>query len=55
MKRHSWIKLGRNRKECVKCGIVIFPERAEDGYNLMWKYYYKHSPAKILEKNPGCK
>ena len=55
MKRHSWIKIGRGKKECVRCGIVSFAIRANDGYNTIWKYYYKSSPGNILDQNPGCK
>ena len=42
-------------KVLAKCGIITFEQRAEDGYNTIYKFYYKHSPSIIIDVNPGCK
>ena len=55
MKRHSWMKIGHGKKECVRCRIITYAECADDGYNLIWKWYYKHNPGNVLDSNPGCK
>lgn len=36
--RHSWMKIGNNRKECARCGMIATVKKAPDGYNNIWTY-----------------
>lgn len=54
-KRHSWIKIGHGKRQCVTCRIIKFETQASDKYNTIWQFYYPDHPTNIMNINPGCK